>query len=562
MNKKLCSVAAAVAAGVLLVSGTFAWTNFNSSAINSFIGRGTGQVTPGRAPGGTLHNDFEEGRVYRDVYVENWGTEPLIVRLQLTEYMEIGEGAGSRNSAENNAVSLVEDASLNDVNSWTRFSGLNESGASDVFRHYWNWTMGGMKYYFPAPHDLRGTQDENGIDFVSTRSPVGSVGYRPDYANVRQTLNSQVLPMDEWVSRGMPIGHYWVVDTDGFSYWAAPLAPNEATGLLLHKVEMVNATKLNYFYAINVVAHMATIDDVPDNYQRLLTNASPEGAILVNKIADRIRNQEQQGQFELMNTWLSGAWLGWEGAALFQSKSDVLNFVNEQQNYFMQIPEPSEFLLDINEAYFNDRAVLFVSANQFSGSVQADFRGVRLLEGVLEVNLHSIVPSGDLADNLSANIFAISIDRSLVSENIHVNHTREWPYDHFDVIYRRADRNPNDTWLAPVAFQSRRELHDFYTNYENQGWLEEHTVELLQGLDDTFFNNRAVILASASVTGHREVCFHSLFLEADALTVSFTIRPSTNINTAHNSYNHIFIISVDRSFYRDTVYVAHRLPQY
>ena len=550
MKKKLYSVAATVASGLLLVAGTFAWTNFNSSAINSFFGRGTGQVTPGRAPGGTLHNDFEEGKVYRDVYVENWGTEPLIVRLQLTEYMEIGEGAGNRNSEENNAVSIVEDASLDDVNSWTRFSGLNESGASDVFRHYWNWTMGGMKYYFPAPHDLRGTQDGNGIDFVSTRSPVGSVGYRPDYANVRQTLNSQVLPMDEWVSRGMPIGHYWVVDTDGFSYWAAPLAPNEATGLLLHKVEMVNATKLNYFYAINVVAHMATIDDVPDNYQRLLTNASPEGAILVNKIADRIRNQEQQDLFEVMDTWRGYTVFEWEGATLFQSRNDILSFVDEQQELFLWHPETSEFLLDIGDDYFNDRAVLFVSANHFSGSLHADFRGVRLHEGVLEVNLFTYVPGWSIMDNMAVDMFAISIDRSMVSDNIQFNHTISRPSDRYNVIYS-GFIDQNDTSLDPVVFQSRRELYDFFTDSENQVWLQDRTVEFLNDLDDAFFNDRAVVLVSSLAHSSAYVYLEYIHLNGDVLGFHFyTLIPSGITDQA--MANRFFVVSIDRSLYSGT----------
>ena len=293
-NKKLHSVIAATTVCILLVAGTFAWTNFSASIVNSFFGTGNsgGNEEPG--PGGTLHNDFEEGLDYRDVYVENWGTEPLIVRIKLTEYMEIGEGAGNENGTENNhAISIVDGASIDDPNTWTPFDGDIGEGihrSLNGFRNYWNWTMGGQKRFFPAPVDLRGTRDENGVDFVSTTGPVGNSDDLPTV--YRLTLDAEVLSMAEWITRGRPLGHYWVVDVDGYSYWAAPLEPEEATGLLLHKVELNNRPIEDFYYAINVAAHMATIDDAPDNYERLLYDASESASILINKIAEKIRNTE------------------------------------------------------------------------------------------------------------------------------------------------------------------------------------------------------------------------------------------------------------------------------
>jgi len=294
MNKKLYITATITTVCLLLIAGTFAWTNFSASIINSFLGSGSDDGNVDTGPGGTLHNDFEEGKDYRDVYVENWGTEPLIVRIKLTEYMEIGEGAGNENGAENNhATSVVDGASIDDPNTWTPFDGDMGEGihrSTNGFRYYWNWTMGGQKRYFQAPEDLRGTQDENGVDFVSTTGPVGNTDDLPSV--YRLTLDAEVLSMAEWIDRGRPLGHYWVVDVDGYSYWAAPLEPEEATGLLLHKVELNNRPIEDFYYAINVAAHMATIDDAPDNYERLLYDASESASILINKIAEKIRNTE------------------------------------------------------------------------------------------------------------------------------------------------------------------------------------------------------------------------------------------------------------------------------
>jgi len=515
-----------------------------------FSGIGAGDVTPQRTPGGTLHNDFEEGKDYRDVYVENWGSEPLIVRVRLSEYMEIGEGAGNRNGVENNqAVSIIDGASIDDVNSWTRFNGDLESGSSEGFRNYWNWTMGGQKLYFPAPEDLRGRPDANGVDFVSTTSPVGTLDDDIGLPTIYMiTLESEVISMDEWISRDMPIGNYWVVDTDGFSYWAAPLAPGDATGLLLHKVELANEPAYDFYYAINVEAHMATVDDEPDNYQRLLLDASSEATTLVNRIADRIRDQEH---FEVMNTWRSHLWLDWDGAVLFQSRDDINNFVVKSQEYFRWIPEANEFLLGIDDAFFNERAVLFVSANQSSGAIQANFRGVRLNDGVLEVNLHTRVPGGWLTTDTAADIFAISIDRSMISENVHLNHTVSWPHDRFNVMYTGLI-NQADSSLDPIAFQSRSELQDFFTDSENQAWLDEHTVEFLRGFDDAFFNDRAVVLVSSlENSSANSVYLEYVHLNGGVMEVRLTtFRPYGATDQA--MANRFFVISIDRSLYSET----------
>jgi len=298
MKKMFIAITCVVMCAILVV-GTFAWTNFDSSIINQFFGRGT-SLDPQRAPGGTLHNDFEDGKDYRDIYPENWGSEPLIVRIRLSEYMEIGVGAGTIDNPEKNqAISIIDGATICDVESWEPFSGnlenviRLESNEGKCFRDYWKWTMGGHKIFSPAPYDLRGTQDLNGIDFVSTTSPVGVIA--DDLLDIYQlTLNAEIITMDEWINKGMPIGrHIWVVDEDGYSYWAAPLLPGYATGLLLHKVELINELQDDFYYAIHVDAHMATIDDSPDNYEKFLVDASENAGLLVNRLADTIRQAEQ-----------------------------------------------------------------------------------------------------------------------------------------------------------------------------------------------------------------------------------------------------------------------------
>lgn len=78
----------------------------------------------------------------------------------------------------------------------------------------------------------------------------------------QQTEDCTVITMAEW--KDMPdeekVGNYWVYDTDGWAYWAAPIMPGTATGLLLDGVHM-NQPDEEWYYAIDVVAQFSTAND-------------------------------------------------------------------------------------------------------------------------------------------------------------------------------------------------------------------------------------------------------------------------------------------------------------
>jgi len=425
-KKKLHLTATITTVCILLVAGTFAWTNFSASIVNSFFGSGSsgGNEEPG--PGGTLHNDFAEGLDYRDIYVENWGTEPLIVRIKLTEYMEVGEGAGNENGAENNhATSIVDSASIDDLSTWTPFNGDMGEGihrSSNGFRYYWNWTMGGQKRFLPAPEDLRGTQDENGVEFVSTTSRVGNTDIPTIY---RPTLDAEVLSMDEWINRGRPLGHYWVVDVDGYSYWAAPLEPEEATGLLLHKVELNNRPMEDFYYAINVVAHMATIDDAPDNYEMLLLDASENARTLVNSVADAIRESEGSPTtpFEVESYRRRLLTVAQIEPVILQSANQARSFYDEHYEAIFSLGEQyGTALIDsrFDDDFFSERALLFVMYLEQIG-VGHYVANVNLVDGILVVEMYEHRdPDVWFPFAYEYSYFIINICRSLISDEIRV----------------------------------------------------------------------------------------------------------------------------------------------
>ena len=263
---------------ILLVAGTFAWTNFNSQALNEWRGRGAGLSAIG--PGGTLHNYHDENGEDKQIFIENWGSETLFVRIRLNEYMEVGSGAGlkaiEQNAGEiihnplNQAESLIQGANIDDVDTWRphALSWVPGLGADDCgleFHDFWSWEMGGQAYFFPAPIDKR--EDKS---FVAQGAPgviAGSIN--DEGVQARQTRSAQVVTMAQWRADGSTIGDYWVLDTNGWAYWASPLESGDTTGLLLNRVTQITSPEEDYYYGINVIAQMATRDlDDFDNYRR------------------------------------------------------------------------------------------------------------------------------------------------------------------------------------------------------------------------------------------------------------------------------------------------------
>ena len=73
----------------------------------------------------------------------------------------------------------------------------------------------------------------------------------------KATQTATVLTMAEWKAQGSPVGPYWVYDTDGWAYWAQPILPGEATGLLLDGIELKEVIQDDWYYGINVVGQFS-----------------------------------------------------------------------------------------------------------------------------------------------------------------------------------------------------------------------------------------------------------------------------------------------------------------
>lgn len=292
-KKIVSSIGAVGMAAVIALGGTFAWQSISQTALNETMATIN--------PGGRLHDDFN-GR-NKNVYVENFTEDgtAIFARVRLDEYMEIGQGAGS--ATENNADPVVADTLLDDKSTWvTRLPGTDDITSNGDFAAYWDWNMGGQGVYMPTFNmnkdslkaDINGTYDgtsaddeihyDDYVEYKLGDTATGDEIYDADTNDIDEgddgiegtnittvasqehtaalTGNATVITMAKWIEDGMQTGDFWVWDTDGWAYWAKPIASGETTGLLLDEIVHTNPPSDSWYYGINVVGQFVTADDI------------------------------------------------------------------------------------------------------------------------------------------------------------------------------------------------------------------------------------------------------------------------------------------------------------
>lgn len=288
--KFLFILAIALLIGILSL-GTLAYTNFIQNATNEFIGFVNHGVR--------IHDDYKE--IYnayntdKDIYVENYGDSPLLIRIRLDEFYRVG------------STVLIGDPAATESdpsNGWKTYTGSLTAAHED-----WKWAYGGQKWYLPTENIddsdsaadnifKRFSYDNDGTGSIAgsatTQGAVTTTATRPlsasdvdnmwtnnifptyDISNngghtasdpytsktVAQTLPATVITMADWIAGGKQQGAFWVMDVDGWFYWAQTLQSGSATGQLMNAVSLENHALLdNYFYGINAVLQAATWDE-------------------------------------------------------------------------------------------------------------------------------------------------------------------------------------------------------------------------------------------------------------------------------------------------------------
>ncbi|MEY8458923.1 hypothetical protein [Lactococcus ileimucosae] len=295
----------------LLVGGTFAFTAFNQRVTNDRLRDNEFEV------GGRVHDYYNRDTENKDVFVENYGEEEIMVRIRLSEFMDI------RKRGATDFEPLVGEAVRDEVDTWTTWKpnadniNQRQTGTdSAFFNDYSNLTFGWDRgeefapWYLPtfnhvendpraaaAGHarDYFTSDATDGVTNGATHPGDGTDAYWTEdslpYDNsagdwfgsqvtheVAQHLQQERSPMtmEQWekLENNEKIGDFWVVDHQtGWAYWASKLQPEETTSYLLdaaQMTEMAHDIRGSYYYGIHVSSHLIS----PENSDDFLGNDS------------------------------------------------------------------------------------------------------------------------------------------------------------------------------------------------------------------------------------------------------------------------------------------------
>lgn len=344
IKRKLVTIAILVLA--LVIGGTFAFTAFNQQVLNDRENDVENDL------GGRVHDYYDSETENKDVFVENFGEHPIMVRIRLTEFLE------TRRAGEANFTPLVP-GDRNDTDTWTPYISATRdittrTGAGAVFNQYAQLTFGWKRgdqyapWYLPTfnhrPLDLRtaaagdardvvedgATHPGNGQDaywqegmtYTNGQGPTNTTwpGSSTATRETKQNLYEERSPvtLDYWINvipNNEKIGDYWVMDhRTGWAYWASTLEVGETTSYLIDKAEISDAMEerlINgtYYYGIHVDSQLITPDEAFSDeasasgdlvylLEGIRNNAVDED---IGNPAYNINSQPEAFRFHLMN---------------------------------------------------------------------------------------------------------------------------------------------------------------------------------------------------------------------------------------------------------------------
>ena len=296
-KKRVAAIFALVALLAAMVGATFAWIDYDQHKSNEFNGRGYHHDV-------RLIDDFDEvddwriddGPISKEIRVANVALAsdafgPVIVRLQLKEYMEIGELSytmtDKRYMIDTNGRFVVftsEDAAK------LAWPGHNVAQLTDVVTKATGW------FVETQAHDPNGQYGKYVVTDISvnmaTATPVipGTTRHSGDAATahhdadndectyplhlwdsgselayaqyIEWILGANVTALSEWDGVS---GSKWVYDDvygTGWVYWVEFLQPGTTTLNLLEAVELIKQPNGPFYYAIHVDMEAISKDEL------------------------------------------------------------------------------------------------------------------------------------------------------------------------------------------------------------------------------------------------------------------------------------------------------------
>ncbi len=259
-KKPLMALAASIIIVAIMLGGTFAWTDFTQSRANKFRGSTDADVT--------LHDEFDGEN--KDVFVENSGSQTIYVRLRLDEYMEIG------------GTSFVAASNVKDKTTWiphtydgTAIGDCGQVDAKHLFHSYYDWEMTGAQrkfnegtpglVYSKLGADGKVDTSSGLNDTAAENAPITM----SEFLRLEGQAYDSMSLEDKALWDGKVMTGCWILDdTDtvenggAWAYWSVPLAPGEATNLLLDRVLKTTKEPVDdWFYGIDVKLQAVTSND-------------------------------------------------------------------------------------------------------------------------------------------------------------------------------------------------------------------------------------------------------------------------------------------------------------
>ena len=282
--------------------GTFAFAAFNQQAINDRLRENPAPV------GARVHDYFSRQTENKDVFVKNYGQEPIMARIRLSEFMEYQKrgqtgwtqvAGGDRHDSSTwtfyrpEADNINSRSAVDGSSNFNQYSTLTFGWERDNQEEPWYLSTfnhdstdlttaaaGDAQDYLErgATHPGDGTDNfwQANVSYTNGQNdivwPGSTEGTRTTSQNLRQERNP--ITLQEWralrteaendeVGRNKQIGNFWVMDPEtGWAYWANRLNPGQATSYLIDEARMEDAARAiqgSYYYAIHVDSELINV---------------------------------------------------------------------------------------------------------------------------------------------------------------------------------------------------------------------------------------------------------------------------------------------------------------
>ena len=267
----------------ILITGTFAL--FSAEPYANYL------FNTNHNPGGRMHNHFDGEN--KNVFAENFGQESLLVRIRMSEWMEL------------NGVAIPLSVTYDDKYNWTAFAPQNMGQLTNrpaLFGAHVDWLWGASNYFMPTTNldPMSPCAEVSGIGYCVCMVCDGAANAPGDGSWEQWRGNSDasytltpdanrglqgVMTMDHWIYLERPIGNFWVIDTDGWAYWANWLDPGNATSLLLRAIEVNVPAGLRLKYSTNGKGQFTSVYDGWDGNE--FGSPSSDAQLLIDLITNR-----------------------------------------------------------------------------------------------------------------------------------------------------------------------------------------------------------------------------------------------------------------------------------